>query len=89
MVEARFEKGVFKVTATKKPKAVKAERRIEIRKNRAGALGPGGLPTPGPPPDAAIRSAVTASMCKHILIATDGSELAEKAVADGPLCVSG
>lgn len=32
-VEARFEKGVLKVTAAKKPEAVKAERRIEIRKN--------------------------------------------------------
>jgi HSP20 family protein len=32
-VEARFEKGVLKVTAAKQPDAVKAERRIEIRKN--------------------------------------------------------
>jgi HSP20 family protein len=31
-VEARFEKGVLKVTAAKKPEAVKAERRIEIKK---------------------------------------------------------
>jgi HSP20 family protein len=32
-VAARFEKGVLKVTAAKKPEAVKTERRIEIRKN--------------------------------------------------------
>ncbi|HXF55105.1 MAG TPA: Hsp20/alpha crystallin family protein [Hyphomicrobiaceae bacterium] len=31
-VEAKFEKGVLRVTAPKKPEAVKAERRIEIRK---------------------------------------------------------
>jgi HSP20 family protein len=31
-VEAKFDKGVLKVTATKKPEAVKAERKIEIRK---------------------------------------------------------
>ncbi|MCL4764611.1 MAG: Hsp20/alpha crystallin family protein [Hyphomicrobiaceae bacterium] len=31
-VEARFEKGVLKITAQKKPEAVKAEKRIEIRK---------------------------------------------------------
>lgn len=31
-VEAKFDKGVLKVTAAKKPEAVKAERRIEIRK---------------------------------------------------------
>jgi HSP20 family protein len=31
-IEARFDKGVLKVTALKKPEAVKAERRIEIRK---------------------------------------------------------
>ena len=32
-VEAKFDKGVLKVTAAKKPEAVKAERRIEIRKS--------------------------------------------------------
>jgi HSP20 family protein len=32
-VEAKFDKGVLKVTAVKKPEAVKAERRIEIRKS--------------------------------------------------------
>jgi hypothetical protein len=31
-VEARFEKGVLKVTAAKKPEAVKAQRSIEIKK---------------------------------------------------------
>jgi HSP20 family protein len=31
-VEAKFDKGVLKVTAPKKPEAVKAERRIEIKK---------------------------------------------------------
>jgi HSP20 family protein len=31
-VEAKFDKGVLKVTAAKKPEAVKAERRIEIQK---------------------------------------------------------
>ena len=31
-VEARFDKGVLRITAAKKPEAVKAERRIEIRK---------------------------------------------------------
>jgi HSP20 family protein len=31
-VEARFDKGVLKVTAPKRPEAVKAERRIEISK---------------------------------------------------------
>jgi hypothetical protein len=31
-VEAKFDKGVLKVTAAKKPEAVKAERRIEIKK---------------------------------------------------------
>jgi HSP20 family protein len=31
-VEAHFDKGVLKVTAAKKPEAVKAERRIEINK---------------------------------------------------------
>jgi HSP20 family protein len=31
-VEARFDKGVLKITAAKKPEAVKAERKIEIRK---------------------------------------------------------
>jgi HSP20 family protein len=31
-VEARFDKGVLKVTAAKRPEAVKAERRIEIGK---------------------------------------------------------
>ena len=32
-VEARFDKGVLKVTAQKKPEAVKAERKIEIKKS--------------------------------------------------------
>jgi HSP20 family protein len=32
-VEAKFDKGVLKVTATKKPEAVKAQRRIEIKKS--------------------------------------------------------
>jgi HSP20 family protein len=32
-VEARFEKGVLKVTAAKKPEAVKAQRSIEIKKS--------------------------------------------------------
>jgi HSP20 family protein len=32
-VEAKFDKGVLKVTAAKKPEAVKAERRIEIKKS--------------------------------------------------------
>jgi HSP20 family protein len=32
-VEAKFDKGVLKVTAAKKPEAVKAERRIEIKKD--------------------------------------------------------
>jgi HSP20 family protein len=31
-LEARFEKGVLKVIAQKKPEAVKAERKIEIKK---------------------------------------------------------
>jgi HSP20 family protein len=31
-VEARFDKGVLRITATKRPDAVKAERRIEIKK---------------------------------------------------------
>jgi HSP20 family protein len=31
-VEARFDKGVLKVTAAKKPEAVKAERKIEVQK---------------------------------------------------------
>jgi HSP20 family protein len=31
-VEAKFEKGVLKVTAAKRPEAVKAERKIEIKK---------------------------------------------------------
>jgi HSP20 family protein len=31
-VEAKFDKGVLKVTASKKPEAVKAERKIEIKK---------------------------------------------------------
>jgi len=31
-VDAKFEKGVLKVTAAKKPEAVKAERKIEIKK---------------------------------------------------------
>jgi HSP20 family protein len=31
-VEAKFDKGVLKVTATKRPEAVKAERKIEIKK---------------------------------------------------------
>jgi HSP20 family protein len=32
-VEAKFDKGVLKVTAAKKPEAVKAERRIEIKRS--------------------------------------------------------
>jgi HSP20 family protein len=32
-VEAKFDKGVLKVTAGKKPEAVKAERKIEIKKS--------------------------------------------------------
>lgn len=32
-IEARFENGVLKVTAPKKPEAVKAEKRIEIKKS--------------------------------------------------------
>ena len=32
-VDARFDKGVLKVTCTKKPEAVKAERRIEVKKS--------------------------------------------------------
>jgi HSP20 family protein len=32
-IEAKFDKGVLKVTAGKKPEAVKAERKIEISKN--------------------------------------------------------
>jgi len=32
-VEARFDKGVLKITAAKKPEAVKAERRIEVKKS--------------------------------------------------------
>jgi HSP20 family protein len=31
-VEAKFDKGVLRITAAKKPEAVKAERRIEIKK---------------------------------------------------------
>ncbi len=31
-VEAKFDKGVLKVTAAKKPEAVTAERKIEIKK---------------------------------------------------------
>ncbi|HEY7238860.1 MAG TPA: Hsp20/alpha crystallin family protein, partial [Burkholderiales bacterium] len=31
-LEARFDKGVLKITAAKKPEAVKAERKIEIKK---------------------------------------------------------
>jgi HSP20 family protein len=31
-VEARFDKGVLKVTAAKKPEAVKSERKIEVKK---------------------------------------------------------
>lgn len=31
-VEAKFDKGVLKITAAKKPEAVKAERKIEIKK---------------------------------------------------------
>lgn len=31
-VEARFDKGVLKITATKRPEAVKSERKIEIKK---------------------------------------------------------
>jgi HSP20 family protein len=32
-IEAKFDKGVLMVTATKKPEAVKAERKIEIKKS--------------------------------------------------------
>ena len=32
-IEARFDKGVLRVTAAKRPETVKAERRIEIKKN--------------------------------------------------------
>ena len=32
-IEAKFDKGVLKVTAAKKPEAVKAERKIEIKKS--------------------------------------------------------
>ena len=32
-VEAEFDKGVLKVTAAKKPEAVKAERKVEIKKS--------------------------------------------------------
>jgi HSP20 family protein len=32
-VEARFDKGVLKVTAAKRPEAVKAEKKIEIKKS--------------------------------------------------------
>jgi HSP20 family protein len=32
-VEAKFDKGVLKVSAAKKPEAVKAERKIEIKKS--------------------------------------------------------
>jgi HSP20 family protein len=32
-VEARFDKGVLRITAPKRPEAVKAERKIEIRKS--------------------------------------------------------
>jgi HSP20 family protein len=32
-VEARFDKGVLRITAAKKPEAVRAERKIEIRKS--------------------------------------------------------
>jgi HSP20 family protein len=32
-VDARFDKGVLKVTCAKKPEAIKAERRIEIKKS--------------------------------------------------------
>ncbi len=31
-LEARFDKGVLKITAAKKPEAIKAERKIEIKK---------------------------------------------------------
>jgi HSP20 family molecular chaperone IbpA len=31
-LEAKFDKGVLKVTATKKPEAVKVERKIEVKK---------------------------------------------------------
>jgi HSP20 family protein len=31
-VEARFDKGVLRVTAAKKPEAVKVERKIEVKK---------------------------------------------------------
>jgi len=32
-IDARFEKGVLKITAAKRPEAVKAERKIEIKKS--------------------------------------------------------
>jgi HSP20 family protein len=32
-VEAKFDKGVLKITAAKKPEAVKAERKIEVKKS--------------------------------------------------------
>ena len=32
-VEARFDKGVLRITATKRPEAVKSERKIEIKKS--------------------------------------------------------
>ena len=32
-VEAKFDKGVLKITAAKKPEAVKAERKIDIKKS--------------------------------------------------------
>jgi HSP20 family protein len=32
-LEAKFDKGVLKITAAKKPEAVKAERKIEIKKS--------------------------------------------------------
>ena len=32
-IEARFEKGVLRITAAKKPEAVRSERRIEIKKS--------------------------------------------------------
>jgi HSP20 family protein len=31
-IEARFDKGVLKITAAKKPEAIKAERKIEVKK---------------------------------------------------------
>ena len=43
-IEAKFDKGVLKVTAAKKPEAVKAERKIEIKKKpsrRRGQAAPG------------------------------------------------